>query len=339
MSAASVTRRSALAGAAALAASGARAQPQRLITGVNLAGLEFASGKLPGRLDTDFVAPTVEELDYYRAAGARAVRIPFLWERAQPELGGPLDEAYVGLLDTLVTASREREMRLVLDPHQYGRRRHEGRPVIIGEGAVTGAHFAAFWGQLARRYRDADHVIFGLQNEPHDQDTIVLIGVLNGAIAAIRRAGARQLILVPGNAWSGAHSWVSSGNTALLAVRDPAGNMAFDVHQFLDADSSGTSRTCAENAGNRLGPFMAWAREHRRRGFLSEFGAADHASCPGELEHLLITMANNRDVWIGWTYWAGGPWWDDDYPLSIEPASLRNPEHRPQMRILQRYFQ
>jgi len=333
-----LTRRTVLAAACVLPTTAAAQPSTSMITGVNLAGLEFNSGRA-GRLDHDFVAPTAAELDYYHAAGARAVRIPFRWERAQPELSGRLNEDYVGLLDRLVDESGRRRMRIVLDPHQYGRRIETGEPAIIGESAVTAAHFAAFWGALARRYRSADHAIFGLQNEPHDQDTGVLIAVLNAAIVAIRAAEARQLILAPGNHWSGAHAWLQRGNAAVLGLRDPGGNMALDVHQFLDADSSGTNASCPAGAGNRLERFTAWARQNRQKAFLSEFGAGPNAACARELTMLLEHMAANRDVWIGWTYWAGGPWWDEDYPLSIAPLSMRTPEHRPQMRILQRFFQ
>ncbi|MBC7768297.1 MAG: glycoside hydrolase family 5 protein [Phycisphaerales bacterium] len=334
-----LTRRAAIAGAALICGPAVANEGPALITGVNLAGLEFNSSNLPGRLDHNYVSPTTEELDYYHAAGARAVRIPFLWERAQPALNERLDEPYTGLIDRLVEACGARRMRLILDPHQYGRRRVNGEAMIIGESAVTGAHFAHFWSLLARRYASADHVIFGLQNEPHDQDTPRLIGALNTAITAIRASGARQLILAPGNGWSGAHAWLRRGNQAMLGVRDPLSNIALDAHQFLDADSSGTHDTCAADAGGRLDAFTAWARENGQRAFLSEFGAAANAACERELIGLLEHMAANRDVWIGWTYWAGGPWWDEDYPLSIEPLSMRRPEHRPQMQILRRYFQ
>jgi len=232
-------------------------------------------------------------------------------------------------------------MRIILDPHQYGRRRLGGQAHIIGESAEVGAaQFAAFWGALARRCRGDGHVIFGLQNEPHDQDLSRLVDVQNAALAAIRAAGARNLALVSGSAWSGAHSWVSSGNAAAMAgVHDPANNMAYDVHQFLDGDSSGTHAVCVADAAARLAPFTTWARRLRQRGFLSEFGAGGGDACAAAMTALLEHIAANRDVWIGWTYWAGGPWWDDDYPLSIEPTSLEQPRDRDQMAVLRRYFE
>lgn len=336
-----LSRRTLLAAGAGACAPPSGEVRTRLLTGVNLAGLEFASGRLPGRLDHDFATPTLAELDYYRGCGARIVRIPFLWERAQPALGRDLDEAYLELLDTIIEGARARELGVILDAHQYGRRRDANGHHIIAETEHASTNdFALFWSALAQRYRAASHVAFGLNNEPHDQNTSILVNVLNAAIRAIRATGSTHLILASGNAWSGAHSWVSSGNaSAMLAIADPADNFAFDVHQYLDLNSSGTLDGCAVGAGSRLSAFTQWARQHGRRGFLGEFGAAADNVCAVELVALLESMARNPDVWVGWTYWSGGPWWPADYRHSIEPLSLTNPVDRPQMRILRRYFQ
>ena len=336
-----ITRRTLIGSAGALLTPASAGAAERLITGVNLAGLEFNSRKLPGRLHRDFVAPTVEELDYYRDCGARAVRLPFLWERLEPRLGEGFDDGYWSLLSGMIDATDAHGMRLILDPHQYGRRRSRGGAHIIGESAeVTAAHFGAFWRELAQRCRRQSHVVFGLQNEPHDQDQATLARVHNAAIAAIRETGARNLVLAPGGAWSGAHSWISSGNAETArAVADPLNNMAYDVHQYLDGNSSGTSPECVVGAGARLEPFTRWARQHGKRGFLGEFGGGPSEGCARELAALLEHIAENRDVWLGWTGWAGGPWWGENYPLSLEPASLDTPRDRPQMSVLRRYFE
>lgn len=338
-----IARRSVLAAGAAVACGAQRGPTPQVrsrprLKGVNIAGLEFNRGRLPGRLDHDYVAPKDEELAYYRAAGATVFRVPFLWERLQPELGGAFDQDYLALLERAV--SQAAGSSLILDAHQYGRRRMGGELQIIGESAaVTSAHFSQFWGSLARHFHDSPNVIFGLQNEPFRQDMDILVRVQNEAIASIRAAGARQMVLVCGNAWSGAHSWRRSGNAqAMLAIHDPADNLAFDVHQYLDGDSSGRSGACAPQSGQRLAPFTQWARQHRKRGFLGEFGAGPGGDCPGELDALLQTMEENGDVWLGWTYWAGGDWWPDDYPLSIRPASFTPLRDRPQMAVLRRYF-
>lgn len=335
------TRR-ALMGAAAgsmLASTKAFAEPDPLMAGVNVAGLEFTSSKLPGRLNYDYCAPKPAEISYYRARGAKTLRVPFLWERLQPTLGGRFDDAYLALLDATVSQAQNLGMSVVLDAHQYGRRRLNGQSYIIGQtSTVTAAHFAHMWRWLANRYRQRP-VIYGLINEPHDQDKPTLVNVQNAAIAAIRAAGSRQLVLASGSAWSGAHSWVSSGNgQAMLGIRDSANNFAFDVHQYLDSNSSGTSGTCVANSGNRLSAFTAWAKQNRRRGFLGEFAGGTSSGCAAEVTKLLTHMSQNRDVWLGWTAWGGGDWWANDYPFILKPASLTNPVDRAQMATLRRYW-
>jgi endoglucanase len=46
-------------------------------------------------------------------------------------------------------------------------------------------------------------------------------------------------------------------------------------------------------------------------------------------------MADNNDVWMGWTYWAGGSWWPQDYFTSVQPLGGQD---RPQMKILEKYI-
>ncbi|MES1199995.1 MAG: glycoside hydrolase family 5 protein [Pseudomonadota bacterium] len=306
--------------------------------GVNISGLEFNPNRLPGRLDVDYVAPQPDEIAYYRAAGARVLRIPFLWERLQPNLDGPFEPNYTALLDSAIADARG--LHVILEAHQFGRRQMNGANLVIGEHpALPARSFASLWGRLANKYQSNPSVVFGLQNEPHDQNTDVLVAVQNQAIAAIRAVDARRLILVSGNAWSGAHSWASSGNAAaMLGIRDPANNFAFDAHQYLDRDSSGVGDACVSGAGRRLASFTTWARAHGKRGFLGEFGGGANDVCDSELEILLGELNANADVWLGWTCWGGGAWWPENYPLRLAPISSPHPVDRPQMRVLRRYF-
>lgn len=328
----------AAAGTAMVAATEAGAAVPALKAGVNISGLEFTSSKLPGRLNYDYCAANPAEIAYYKARGATTLRLPFLWERLQPNLTSGFDSAYLGLIDAAVSHAHNLGMTLVLDAHQYGRRRQNGQALIIGESSITATHFARMWRGLAGRYR-AKRVMFGLCNEPHDQDKPALVNVQNTVIASIRAANARQMVLVSGGAWTGAHSWVSSGNgAAMLAIRDPLNNYAFDVHQYLDGNSSGTAATCVVNAGNRLAAFTTWARQNRKRGFLGEFAGGTSTGCASELGKLLTHIKNNRDVWVGWTAWGGGAWWGNTYPFVLRPASLSNPVDRPQMATLRRYW-
>jgi endoglucanase len=120
-------------------------------------------------------------------------------------------------------------------------------------------------------------------------------------------------------------------------IEDPQDHFAFEIHQYLDSDYSGTHETCqAPETGPRtLVRVTEWLRERGKHGFLGEFGAAANEGCLAALEHLLRFLEENRDVWIGWTYWAAGPWWGA-YPLSVQP-SKEGP--RPQMEVLVRHTQ
>jgi endoglucanase len=79
---------------------------------------------------------------------------------------------------------------------------------------------------------------------------------------------------------------------------------AFEVHQYLDSDSSGSDAECvsATVGIERIADFTMWARKHGVRGFLGEFGGGATNTCFGD----------NADAWLGWTWWAAGPWWRPD---------------------------
>jgi endoglucanase len=311
-------------------------------TGVNLAGAEFNGKKLPGIHDQDYCYPKTASLEYFQSRGVNVIRLPFLWERLQPELYGEFQADEWRRLDDFLRAALERGMVVILDPHNYARYRGS----LIGSKSVPIAAFEDFWRRLATAYADQERVWFGLMNEPHGIDATDWVIDANAAIAAIRATGAANRILVPGVAWSGAHSWSAawygtSNATALLAVVDPADNWAIEVHQYLDGNSSGSGpEVAAADVGvKRLATFTAWCRAHQRQAFLGEFAVAanDDPAWPGypALEAMLQQMEQDRDVWLGYTWWAAGPWWGE-YLFTLEP---KNGEDRPQLRILRPHLQ
>ena len=79
------------------------------------------------------------------------------------------------------------------------------------------------------------------------------------AAAAIRATGATNKIVFQGSYWDGAWTWASSDNhTQMLKAYDFGNNYAFEAHQYLDSDGSGTSATCVSGSGAaRLDPFTA----------------------------------------------------------------------------------
>jgi endoglucanase len=276
-------------------------------------------------------------------------RIPFRWERLQRSQFAALDATELARLNGVVAYATGQGARVILDPHNYAR--YYGS--VVGSGALPNSAFADFWSRLAAQYKGNPRVIFGLMNEPHDLPTEQWVGAANAAIAAIRTAGAGNLILVPGNAWTGAHSWFDSwygtaNAVAMLNISDPGHHFAFEVHQYLDADSSGTGPDIARVTigAERIAGFTQWLRQHGYQAVLGEFavggqtiGGAGSQIGDEALAILLGAMADADDVWLGWTWWAGGPWWGE-YMFTLEPQNLGQPNEtdRPQLAALQPYF-
>lgn len=65
-------------------------------------------------------------------------------------------------------------------------------------------------------------------------DQTLVFNLNQQCINGIRSAGATmQLILVEGNAYTGAYTWVSSGNAAnLINLVDPSDNIAYGTSVF-----------------------------------------------------------------------------------------------------------
>jgi endoglucanase len=290
-----------------------------ILRGVNLSSAEWGEGNLPGTFGTDYTYPTTEELDYFASKGMNVVRVAFRWERLQQTLGADLDATELARLDAVVGYATSHGLAVILDPHNYARYRDD----VIGSGVVSADDFADFWAKLAAHYAADDDVLFGLVNEPHDLPTEQWLADANAAIAAIRAAGAHNRILVPGNAWTGAHSWAetwygTANAEVMLGVVDPDDRFAFEVHEYLDADYSGTSPDCVFGVETITG-VTTWARDHGVHVFLGEFAGGDNPTCATAVDALLDHVDGNADVWTGWAWWAAGPWWGD-YMFTLEPS-------------------
>ena len=298
----------------------------------SLAAADFGNA-IPGVFGKDYTYPTHDEVDYYAGKGMTELRIPFRWERLQPTLNGAFDATELGRLDDIVGYTVGKGVGVLLDPHNYARYNQN----VIGAG-VTAADLADFWGKLADHYKASPTIDFGLMNEPHDMATEDWIAAANASIQAIRATGATNMITVSGNGWDSALSWNqnwygTANGGALLQIVDPADNLVFEAHQYFDTDGSGTDGECvSEDIGiMRLTEFTAWLRKHKKRGFLGEFGTGTSATCLAALENTLAFIDSYADVYAGWTWWAGGPWWGS-YMFTSEPDSEGN--DRAQMTVM-----
>ncbi len=317
--------------------------PEGFFPGVNLSVAEFGKGNV---LNKDYTYPTDAELSYFQGKGFKIVRIPFKWERLQPQVLGELDPENLKELDHCVSTASAIGLTVLLDVHNYAGRSVDSKNALVGmDPQLTNDAFNDLWVKLANHYKDNPLVWFGLMNEPHKQTAQMNAETMQGAVNAIRATGAKNRILVPGTSWTGAHSWITSGNGAALAnFKDPANNFAFEAHQYLDKDSSGTHTQAVPGIGaSSLVDFTTWAKEHHFQAFLGEFGWDGNPANPQaniEGDAILSYMDQNKDVWIGYTYWAAGPWWNK-YMYSVEPAGLKEgaPVDKNQMSVLSKHLQ
>jgi endoglucanase len=312
------------------------------LTGVSIAGGEFwlankssFSKEAHPQYGVNYSYPTKDEIDYFASKGMNIFRYQFLWETLQPKVNTPLDLTDLQRLKISVEFATSQKLVVLLDPHDYARYYEN----IIGGSKVSASDFADFWKRLAVEFSDDPYVWFGLVNEPNTMSTQQWFDDANAAIAAIRSTGAKNMILVPGNSWTGAHSWThedyggESNAKGVLTIKDPVDYWAIEVHQYLDKDSSGThNEVVSPTIGSeRLKTFVDWCRENKMRAVLGEFGVPVTANGEASLHDMLKSMERDSDVWLGWTWWAAGSLWHE-YLFTIEP---KNGQDRPQMAWLQ----
>jgi endoglucanase len=201
--------------------------------GVNLSGAEF--GRNRGVYGTDYIYPNAAELDYYQSHGVELIRLPFTWERMQPVLGGPLDQAELARMVGFLDAAAARGIEVIIDLHNFGR--YDGQ--AIGTSAVPITAFQQFWTLLAGELAGHPAIAgFGIMNEPHDMGGAeVWPAAAQAAVDGIRSTGSQDTIVVSGDGWSGAGSWQQiNGN---LHVNDPIDNIVYDAHVYFDHANQG----------------------------------------------------------------------------------------------------
>jgi hypothetical protein len=244
-----------------------------------------------------------------------------------------LDTNYFNHYDTVVQYALNKGATVIIDPHNYARY----NDAIIGASGsgVTNANFIDMWQKMAQKYKSrADLVVFGLVNEPHGMSSNTWFATAQATINALREAGVTNTILVPGNAYTGAHSWVDtyagySTDTPIVsnavhaaAITDPLNNMAFEVHQYFDSQYGGLSEVCTtgRTATSILGDFEEFLINNNAYGYLGEYAGAANSDCETIVKDVLDHIKNNPR-WLGSSWWAGGPWWGN-YMFTLETSDL-----------------
>jgi len=303
--------------------------------GVNLAGAEF------GKIGTDHYSyPTAAELDYFKSKGLTLFRLPFKWERLQPQLNGPLEATELKNMKLFVDEAAKRKLLVILDMHNYARRYVDGKEQIINNGLITAAQVADAWKKIALEFKNYKNIWgYGLMNEPYDMPSkTAWFDIAQVMINTIRTVDKETPILVGGDFWSSAGRWQEMSDH-LKDLKDPDHNLIFEAHVYFDEDASGSYKRSYEvekahpNVGiERVTPFVAWLKKNNKKGFVGEYGIPDNDERWFPI--LEKTLAYLKANGVNGTYWAAGPRWGK-YILSVEP---RDGVDRPQMPSLSKFL-
>lgn len=298
---------------------------------INVAGAEFNAKVLPGRPGYDFMFPSATYLDKWQAKGIKVVRVPITWERLQPVLDGPLDATYATLIDTLLSNAESKQMAVLLDIHNYGVYRKDP----IGSAGVPYAAYQKFLSLVAERWHGSAGLHgYDIMNEPNGAADANWPSSAQAGINGVRAYDKVKPVYVEGRSWSSASQWAKQNND-LLALKDPADNLIFSAHLYLDSDASGTYKSGPaadfdpDIGVKRATPFVEWLVQNGKKGHIGEFGLPGNDPRWIDAGTRLLAYLNKNCVPLA--YWAAGSLWGS-YPLSVEPNASGD---KPQWKMLE----
>ena len=320
------------------------------------------------RIETDLMTP------YYLGKGMNTIRLPLRWERLQRSLTATSSKVLtpaqvVATFNATELASLEKSVStlsgagftVLIDIHNYASytnaaemKANQGGD-FIGSKNVPNIAFENLWIGLSSLYANDPKVVFDIMNEPNtptDPDNkpagYEWYLAAQAAVTGIRSAGANNLVLICGNDFAGPQNFVAGGSSdPLKDIKDPANNYAFEIHDYPDT-AYGTADNCTTGSGgsvqtvlDNLKTFVSWAKQYKVHALLGEFSAGISTgaggSCETAIQEMLTYLAQNPDIFIGWTYWAGGAGFGSNAPMNY---ALFNPgKDPPQMKTLAPFLQ
>lgn len=140
------------------------------LNGINIMDLGISGHVLPGVFNTNYTKPSLSSLQYLKSRGNKVIRIPFLWERVQPTLGGALDSAYMGYIIDVLKDAHTAGLKVILDMHNYGRYNGEVMGSVLGP---TEVQYKDAWTKIvnaiaAEPLASPAVYAYDIMNEPHD---------------------------------------------------------------------------------------------------------------------------------------------------------------------------
>lgn len=327
----------------------------RNFKGVNISGAE---NTYPATSQFNYIYPANVELDYFASKGFGLIRMPIQIRRVQefsygdldpigrtdePAVSGSTPGTQTNLLaiKAVLDHACSDNLYVVIDPHDYGyiqdTNTNTSRP--IGSDPEATAQFKDWWIRVSTKFSNYPNLIFGLMNEPYAQTPgqwqVGAVAAING----IAQVTTSRMVFIPGTSYTGGHSWVSSGNaTAWAGYVPPAGmQIAFEMHEYLDSDYSGSHAVCAGNGSAPMTAATAWAQANGFKIWIGEIGWSQDPSCPPDATNLMSYFTANEPTYLGWAYWVGGSQaFYGSYMYTVQPTGyLTGPfADKPQMSIL-----
>ncbi len=321
--------------------------------GVNMACAESTGGSgttVPGIPGQNYAYVTENAYKYFASKGLDLFRVPFLWERIQPTLRGPLESYNLNGLKNSAHWADKYGGQIILDVHNYNA--YFNNP--IGGNNVSVEDFIDLWIRLSNEFKNDGRVYaYDLMNEPVNIANVSWEEISQRVVTAIRANGDNKLIYIEGNSWSSSESWPYVNNVDPEIgisrgpwINDPANNIIYSAHCYFDLDGSGSYQRSYDeelalnpnlpNIGvERAIPFIDWCKRYGVRGSFGEFNAphredsSDWAD-PQYDNRWKIVMENFLDKLddecFEATAWAAGMWWGPQSKLNLYPVDQYAPE-------------
>jgi len=312
------------------------AQTNSKMYGVNISGAEFGDQNLPGEHGKHYIYQNNQDsYNYFAQRGQGLIRIPFRWERIQPQAYGNLSEFDIQQLKLVLDQAQTANQKVILDLHNYGR--YYNAPMKKEDASKL----ANVWRKIAEEVKNHP-ALFGyeIMNEPHDlpEGSDSWAYIAQEVTNEIRKVDTSHPILIPGYSWQSARFW--RDNNENLNITDPSNNILYAAHLYFDNDYSGSynENYDAEGATPQIGrervqPFLQWLNDKNKKGIMTEYGIPGNDTRWNTVLDNFMNEINKNSRIVGGTYWAAGPWWGD-YPLSVEPQGTQD---KPQMSVLTKY--
>ncbi|KAH6573701.1 hypothetical protein BASA50_007133 [Batrachochytrium salamandrivorans] len=252
--------------------------------------------------------PNITAISHLISKGVNVFRFPVYWESIQPTPNGTLSVTYLAQLDTAIRMVTTGVA--IIDIHNNA----TWNSVTFGStSAVDAGAYADLWRKIATKYSANQSVWFGLMNAPNMgtnscSDSALWFPYAQQAVNAIRQVGATNKILIPSGQSSIAETWQDpcKNGDIMNQISDSASNFSFDVQQYFVSNGTMALGPCSKTTAV-FDSMTLWLRSAGRTAFLSSFAVNwDDSTCVSMLPQYLKYFEDNMDVWLGWTYWAGG---------------------------------